>query len=340
MNAYFYGSKTSINDATKYYVNLIISVLAQRGYKIIYESQIKKIKKPDLIFTITERDFVIAKFYHPLTKTLFWSQGVAAEEALGNKITFASVKLWTKKMIEVFIALHLSSVIFLVSERMRKRYIHEYLYLKKNNIIMPCYNLQLSNDFSINRYQQPSFVYAGAFLEWQCVPEMLKVFSNIEKKIPNAKLTILSKDKESFIKAITEYGIKNYEIKYVPQEKLNDELKKYKYGFLLRQNSIINQVATPTKMNSYLSNYIIPIFTDAVDDFKKNINLGEFTLCYKCPFNEQEISDSIINFENKGLNYINYKEYVQNIFNNHYNDNKYILEMHNLFDKYSLGKQI
>ncbi|MBP3354655.1 MAG: hypothetical protein J6L02_08415 [Bacteroidales bacterium] len=340
MNAYFYGSKTSINDATRYYVNLITSVLAQRGYKIIFESQIKKIKKPDLIFTITERDFVIAKFYYPITKTIFWSQGVAAEEALGNKITFASIKLWAKKMIEVFIALHFSSVVFLISERMRKRYIHEYLYLKKNNIIMPCYNLQLSNDFSINRYQLPSFVYAGAFLGWQCVPEMLKVFSNIEKKLPNAKLTILSKDKESFIKAITEYEIKNYEIKYVPQEKLNDELKKYKYGFLIRHNTIINQVATPTKMNSYLSNYIIPIFTDAVDDFKKNIDLGEFTLCYKCPFNEEVISKDIINFENKKLDYVKYKKYVKNIFMNHYNDSKHTIAIHKIFNKYSIGKQI
>jgi len=57
------------------------------------------------------------------------------------------------------------------------------------------------------------------------------------------------------------------EVKYVPLKDLSTEMAKYKYGFMLREKMIINEVATPTKMNSYMAAGVIPIFSNVIGDF-------------------------------------------------------------------------
>lgn len=39
----------------------------------------------------------------------------------------------------------------------------------------------------------------------------------------------------------------------MPVSQLNEEHAKYKFGFLLRMDDVVNNVATPTKYNSYLT---------------------------------------------------------------------------------------
>ena len=153
---------------------------------------------------------------------------------------------------------------------------------------------------------------------------MLDVYEQIEKQISHATITILSADKSSFEEKIRMREIKNYEIKYVPQYLLNEELHKYKYGFLLRENHIVNNVATPTKMNSYLSNFIIPIYSNAVDDFCKNISLEKFSLIMSCPLSVDSITDKIITFERNTQNFKDYKNIVEKIFYTQYNRLFYI----------------
>ena len=107
-------------------------------------------------------------------------------------------------------------------------------------------------------------------------------------------------------------------------DELQDELNQYKYGFILRDNHIVNRVATPTKMNSYLSNYLIPIFSNTVDDFNRHIELGEFTIKAQYPLDARSIAKQIIDFENVSNDFSKYKSYVDRIFESHYNDEIYL----------------
>ncbi len=190
-------------------------------------------------------------------------------------------------------------------------------------IVMPCYNLPLSADFSVEQYKKPVFAYAGNTGVWQGVDFMLDVFARIEKAIPESHFHIYTGDKDEFELKLQERGIKNYDIKYVSVKELQDELHKCKYGFILRTDHIVNQVATPTKMNSYLAAYMIPIYSDGVDDFKQNINLGEFSLMANCPLNADAVAKQIIEFEHTSRDYSRYKSIVQRIFERHYNDGVY-----------------
>ena len=222
------------------------------------------------------------------------------------------------------IAVNFANVLFCVSERMIKYFKDEYG-LQDNGqiVVMPCYNLPLSDTFNVKQYEAPVFAYAGNTSVWQGVDFMLDVYALVEKQLPNATLRLFSGNKDEFIQKCKDRGITNYELKYVPVNQLQDELHKCKYGFIIRDNHIVNLVATPTKMNSYLAAYMIPIFSDGVDDFKKNINLGEFTLLENNPLNAKAIADNIVDFENKKHDFTKYHDAVTDVFCKHYNDNKY-----------------
>ena len=190
--------------------------------------------------------------------------------------------------------------------------------LLKEDIYLP-----LSYTFNVKQYEAPVFAYAGNTSVWQGVDFMLDVYALVEKQLPNATLRLFSGNKDEFIQKCKDRGITNYELKYVPVNQLQDELHKCKYGFIIRDNHIVNLVATPTKMNSYLAAYMIPIFSDGVDDFKKNINLGEFTLLENNPLNAKAIAVNIVDFENKKHDFTKYHDAVTDVFSKHYNDNKY-----------------
>ncbi|MBQ7940793.1 MAG: hypothetical protein IJ328_00085 [Muribaculaceae bacterium] len=325
MKAYLYCDKRSLNDATNFYVGMIKESLNNLGYIFIICHKIQDIKSADLIITITDTFFFKAKLFYPFKKTIYWAQGVSADEAKMNGIS--GVKNFIRYIFHIlaeFLSVRTCSMLLSVSDRMNLYFKEKYGYNSNHNVIVPCFNMKLSEMFNLEQYSKPSFVYAGSASVWQCVDIMLDVYEQIEKQISHATITILSADKSSFEEKIRMREIKNYEIKYVPQYLLNEELHKYKYGFLLRENHIVNNVATPTKMNSYLSNFIIPIYSNAVDDFCKNISLEKFSLIMSCPLSVDSITDKIITFERNTQNFKDYKNIVEKIFYTHYNRLFYI----------------
>ncbi len=322
--AYLYCNPKSLNDATNYYVGIIEKALTRKNVSLVKTQDLAELADADIIVTITVKDFFKAKCKNRKAKTIFWSQGVAAEEAILAEKTIHNYFRYVCRFTLSFIALHFADVIFLVSEEMRKHYREMYLCRLNNAIIMPCYNLPLSTYFDLDQYKNPTFVYAGNTSAWQGVDLMLDVYALVERKLPNARIVLLSKNREEFLKKIVVRGIKNYDIKYVSMEELQGELHRYKYGFILRDNHIVNRVATPTKMNSYLSNYLIPIFSNTVDDFNRHIDLGDFTIKAQYPLDAKAISKQIVDFENVSHDFKMYRKHVDRIFESHYNDETYL----------------
>lgn len=323
-HAYLYCDPRSLNDATNYYVGLMIEPLKLKNYQIKTVHYLNEIKTPDIIITITEKYFFLSKLRFPFVKTIYWAQGVNAEETKMNMHTFKQHLRYCFRRFAEPIAVNKSDLLFCVSHRMVEYYCDNYGLKDRGQIVeMPCYNLPLSSVFNKEQYSKPVFAYAGNTGIWQGVDFMLDVYALVEKKLPNATLKLFSGDKDVFIQKCRERGITNYELKYVPVKQLQDELHKCKYGFIIRTNHIVNQVATPTKMNSYLAAYMIPIFSDGVDDFRRNINLDNYQIMTKCPLDAEVVASQIIDFESTSKDYSNYEFIVREVFNNHYNDQKY-----------------
>ena len=324
-NCYIYCDKRSLNPATIFYINLVADSLKDKGFEIKTVHNKKEIRNPHIIFTVTEKYFLIAKSFFPKAKTIYWAQGVDAEEA---KAIAHSLKSYARYLFRLYaekVAIRKSDLLFCVSERQVEYYKESFGYdNERPHIVMPCYNLHLTETFNPSQYSSPSFVYAGNASGWQGVDFMLGVYARVEAVLgERCKLVLLTNDEENFKKKIDENGIKNVEMRFVPLSDLPEELHKYKYGFIIRDESIINQVATPTKMNSYLASYVIPIYSDSVQDFVSNIRLGEFSIIAKCPLKQEDVANQIISFENEEKDYGKFEKYVKDIFDKHYNDDYY-----------------
>jgi len=209
-----------------------------------------------------------------------WFQGIDAEEYLYYVPVswFKKIERFLVLSIYDWIALRKAKMCFFVSERMLEHYRKKYSYKKNNYIIMPCFNDQIKQDAFVDlKYKTPSFVYTGNLAGWQCFPKIVELFKMIKAKLPEATLTVYTPDQEEANAILTTKGV-DASIKYVPYTQLAEEIKGFKYGFLIRDDHPVNNVATPTKMCNYLANGIIPIYSNVIGDFKKELKNLEFAV--------------------------------------------------------------
>lgn len=322
MNYKILASPASINDATDYYITLIETAVEQLGGTVHRVERLSAVEKSDVIITIEAKFFLSALLKRPSQLKINWFQGIVPEEndLLGGP--WLRKWLWT---LAEYLALHRSRLNIMVSEAMLAHYRKKYHYRKNNFLIVPCYNKQLDHTaFSIpSKFEKPNFVYAGSMATWQSIDKTLMVFREIEHRLPEATLTLLTGQQKEAQQLINKYGIKNVTVKYCPLDQLDEELKEYKYGFLLREDHIVNRVATPTKMNTYLSAGIIPVYTNVVDSFEQHIDLGKYALKFSAAASASEIAEGILLFEEQNdidpgnilqVYAATYKEYYNDLF--------------------------
>ncbi len=323
------------NDATDYYVQLIKKSLEENGQEVLIVDDIKKIKKTDKVLTITLKAFFYTWLRNPKQFIFHWFQGVSPEEAkmLFSKNFFQKNMRWMYlSFFESFVLLF-SKFNFFVSNAMLEHYKSKYRYKKDNYMIMPCYNQRLNIDaFYDDKYKAPTFVYAGSLSDWQCINETLQVFKKIQYKIPAAKMFLYTSEKEKALFLIENNQVENVVVDYVEYSKLNDKLKSIKYGFLIRENVTVNNVSTPTKMNGYLANGVIPIYSDFILDFKLNLK-SEFLISSE---NYLNMVDQVIAFEKLKILSNEIREEYEMLFTEYYSDEKYLNEITMKFKEYKV----
>lgn len=311
-----------LNDATKHYVGILVSCLETLGYQVEYVYSVKDISKKDKVLVITLPGFIAAWVHNPFQDISIWFQGVTPEECgmlfSGFKRTW---KMFFNTILDFF-TVHMAKRVMFVSETMLRHYRKKYGYRGKNYVIMPCFNQTIEkNAFFDEKYNTPSFVYAGSLSKWQCVEETLELFTNIKKEIPNATLTLLTGEQTKAQELLEKYGIKDAVVKYVPYQELNEELKKHKYGFLIREDVKVNNVATPTKMNSYMACGIIPVYSNVIGDFKEVFSNMKYKV--EVTSSKNETIDRIKEIElNEVVAKDVYKEYDE-LFKTYYSEMHY-----------------
>ncbi|XNS81286.1 hypothetical protein AB6D09_006630 [Vibrio cyclitrophicus] len=99
------------------------------------------------------------------------------------------------------------------------------------------------------------YVYSGGKDYWQNLDLILKKFSQMIKLDSNIVLLLLVIDLEYLNKLIVELGIcrDNIVIKSLEYEDVGKYLNASDAGLIIRSNSIVNLVASPTKINEYVA---------------------------------------------------------------------------------------
>ena len=104
------------------------------------------------------------------------------------------------------------------------------------------------------------FIYSGNIQKWQNIPQILNFIKRNDSE--NHIYIFLSREKEYFINIIN-IEFKKIKNRFIVESVLPEELYKYyniaHYGFMIRDDHILNKVACPTKMIEYLFYGIIPI---------------------------------------------------------------------------------
>lgn len=276
------------------------------------------------VYVATTISDVIKLHFCGRRKIFFWIQGILPEESLmrhGKGLRFAILSYAEKKAIQY--AMHVACV----SQAMREHYEKKYsIDLSSKYSVFPCYNTSLVSDAFKKRdkYKNNVFVYAGGLAVWQCFDKTLAIYKKIEDLgISGTKLLVLTKNQEQAKKLIEAQGIVNYETGFYPKEELPKVLADAKFGFVIREDHPVNAVATPTKISTYLSCGLIPIFSSCIRSFKQQSEGMKYVAKMENPSDIEMITKFMtIPLSNEEV-LIEY----QNLYERYYSDEKYIREI-------------
>ena len=265
---------------------------------------------------------------------IFWAQGAVSEESYMRH--HSKFRFRILGFLEHF-ALRQAMMCFCVSNYQINFYERKYkIKISLKTIVMPCFNTMLQhNTFVINdKYKKNIFCYIGSLAAWQCFQETVELYSKIEQKLNyNCFFKVFTQQKDEAISIIEKYKIKNYCVDFVEPNLLSEAIADCKYGFLLRKDNSVNNVATPTKLSSYLANGIIPIFSDSIKDF---VVLSE---SYNCMLKLSDITDweSVIKHASVTIKSVDMLNSCKALFKDYYNEDVYIEKIKSMYYRIKYG---
>lgn len=323
---YYFYLPDGLESVTQYYADIIRDALALRGEEWITTGELRKIPKGAKIFTITDKTCVEGLMSRRPIVAVNWYQGVAPEE---TALLFASS--WTSKprmYLHNFLegtALRRCALNLFVSSAQLTHYREKYNYRGDNYFIMPCFNAEYRpEDFNQERYSAPSFVYVGNMAAWQCFDDTLELFKAIKAEVPAATLDVFTGDGAEAKRLLDKHGVQA-RVDFVRPEALQKMLSKYKYGFIVRDDSVINRVATPTKMGNYMASGIIPVFTDNIMAYKENITPRcRYAVSFR---SHEECVKKIVRMESERLDVGEHLEEIERMFASYWNRDDYVRQL-------------
>ena len=305
-------------EVINYYFSIIETAFIRSGWCVEYISDISKIPRNEYIL-VAEYPFGMKLLMKGYRKIIFWSQGIAPEEDYLN--TKNSIRQFLLRICELFV-LKNAKLLFLVSDKMKSHYEHKYKIRLKNFVIMPCFNTKYDETVFVKKnYDKNVFCYVGSMANWQSFDKTAAFYKMIEEKLKgDSFLKIYTAETDKARTIVDAQNILHYSIEYVPQQKLLDKLLDCKFGFIIREDNPINNVATPTKMSSYLTAGVIPIFSTCINSF--DINLGKFKYVIRI----SDINDikKVVEFCKRKIDIKEIKDEYLGIFNSYYNEEYYI----------------
>ena len=166
-----------------------------------------------------------------------------------------------------------SDYIIVANYAMEKHIESKYSDCKAEFIIFPMNNDD--NNFYMDieekveqRILKPIVIYSGGLQKWQLISEMQDA---IEKMRNKCEFHLFVSNPNEFIKLWGDRELpEKWEVTTKTPKELIEEYISAQYGFVLRDDIVVNNVACPTKIIDYIKYNIIPIMkTPQIGDFKR-----------------------------------------------------------------------
>lgn len=252
-----------------------------------------------------------------------WLQGIlSAESYMKHQSQW---RKWVLEWIEKW-AIKKSTILFAVSDAMVEQYERKsHVKIKDKTFVMPCFNTSYQEESfskeSKERYQKRVFAYVGSLSPWQCFNETLLLYKKIEDYFGNTELRIFTPDIAAAESMAKQVDLQSYRVAYVDNAQLQNELRQVSYGFILRKNHIVNNVATPTKISSYMANGVIPIFGSSLYAFCEVSKQMKYALAHDCEKNDDA---AVLEFCSMPINADELEQEYKAVFESYYSRQKYV----------------
>ena len=243
-------------------------------YRNIFDLMIKLINLKEESIYSPAAGISISTFFAKVIKNkkvYYWVQGIIPEESFLKHQS--KIRYFVLSVIE-YLALTISSKQIFVSDEMKMHLEMKYKKKYSKSIIVPCIS-EFEDDNSVK--EKDSFVYLGGMSAWQRVDRMLELFNDIvEYSKPNAKLYIATLEKQKAQIYIHDYLAPKYHknvevLSIVNRDDVSHFLSTKEFGFLIREESVVNYVSSPIKLAEYLSCGVNVIISESVKSYASTI---------------------------------------------------------------------
>lgn len=294
------------------YLDVIKEALVRLNFECEYIKDFEGVSKQDLIVFPMGKD-AFKYYFKGYRNFILWQQGATGAESYMRHSS--KIRSGILNYMDCF-AMKKAKMIFYVSQYMQEYYEKlAHTSFSHKSYVMPCFNEVLDKDiFEKKDYSKKVFTYVGSLDLWQCFNETVDIYAEIEKRIPDAFFKVLTFNTEKAEEIIKEKNIKNYSVACVPKEQVKSELENATYGFIIRHDIEVNRVATPTKISSYLSAGVLPIYSTCLKDFHSKAHGKAFAYA----LNPEEDIEGLIHFINSGLDKENVQQEIEYLFNTYY----------------------
>jgi hypothetical protein len=212
--------------------------------------------------------------------------------------------------------------VFVVSKVLQKYFQDTYNIADKKFVYYPCLSdagkfyfnpdirRELRNKLQISD-QITVFVYSGGIeSDWHMTESMLTFFRHLLQYRKDILLLFLTKDKISLKKSLSEFPeIETYILFFsVSNEEVYKYLNAADYGLLFRENTIMNNVASPTKFAEYMLCGLPVLISEGVGDYSDYVINNNLGILIKEDGLKNPAKFDYINFPAKSFNRINIAE--------------------------------
>ena len=264
---------------TKDYIQIIEESLQNAGHEtqiVTALSKTKENRKNGIVCVSTANARRAAKCGYGTV--ILWVQGAAEAESFMRNHSWLRYWVISARNWDAF---RKTDFVLFCSETMKRYYEKKCATKFENFFIMPCFNDEIHEPSfrTENKYKNNVFTYAGSLAVWQCFEPTVALYREVEKRVNNCSFHVLTGEREEAEAILKKYGVERYSLDFVPREQVAEKMAKAKFGFCLREDDVVNRVATPTKFSSYIGNGVIPVYSEYVEDFHSIAKDCEYCVC-------------------------------------------------------------
>ncbi|HIF9354876.1 TPA: hypothetical protein ACX6RJ_002910 [Photobacterium damselae] len=143
---------------------------------------------------------------------------------------------------------------------------------------VPCCIDEATVFFNPEKLTGNKFVYVGGASKYQNIEMMVKLLESLSRK-RQVELTIISNHSDKIREIIGSQSSFKVDYLSLQQSEVSDHLRKYDFGFILRDDLLLNRVSSPIKVLEYTSAGVTPIITPYVGDYSKMLLDRKIAIC-------------------------------------------------------------